>query len=347
MAKTNFATDNALTKKIWEESLYRDAAKEAYFSKFQSNGADNIVTVKRQLEKDKGDEITVGIRMRLTGAGVTEGTQLEGNEEALSTYSMKVRLAQYRHAVRDAGAMARQRTIINISAEAQSALKDWMSEKIDALHFDALGIGAGASDSPSKIFYKTSSGVQSTGTAATAKSALTVANGKLDLNMISWLKTWARTGGARDYIPLRPIKIKGKDYFVLLTHDDCLYDLRSDSSFQQAMREAEVRGSENPLFTGAVAIWDQVVIHAHENCFIGTDAGATTNVPYAKSAFLGAQALCWAWGKPVEVVQEDFDYKNELGYGIGMIAGVKRSAFNSKDYGSFGVYLSRTNVSGS
>lgn len=347
MAKTNFTTNDPLTKKIWEESLYRDAAKESYFSKFQSNGPDNIVTVKRQLEKSQGDEITIGLRKRLTGAGVTEGTQLEGNEEALSTASMKVRLAQYRHAVRDAGKMARKRSIIDIGSEAQAALKDWMSEKIDALSFDALGVGAGATDNPSKIFYKTSAGVLSTGTAATAKSALTDVDSKLSLNFLSWLKTWARTGGGRDYIPLRPVKIKGKDYYVLLTHDDCLYDLRADAAFQQAMREAEVRGSENPLFSGAVAIWDQVVIHAHENCYIGTDAGAGADVPFAKSVFLGAQALCWAWGQQVEVVQEDFDYKNELGYGISMVAGVKRSAFDSKDYGSLGVYLSRTDVSGS
>jgi N4-gp56 family major capsid protein len=284
--------------------------------------------------------------MRLTGAGVEEGTQLEGNEEALATYSMKVLLKQYRHGVRDAGEMARKRAMFDISDESQMALKDWMSEKVDQLAFDALGIGSGASDAPSKIFYKTSAGVLATGVANTAKAALTVADSKLTLNMISFLKTWAKTGGNRSYVPLRPVKVEGKEYYVLLTHPDALYDLRADSSFQQAMREAEVRGRENPLFQGSVAIWDGVVVHAHENCAIAADAGSTTNVPYAKSVLLGAQALCWAWGKRPEVVQEDFDYKNELGFGISMIAGVKRSQFDSKSYGCLGVYLARTNVSG-
>jgi hypothetical protein len=57
--------------------------------------------------------------------------------------------------------------------------------------------------------------------------------------------------------------------------------------------------------------------------------------------------LCWAWGKRPEVVEEEFDYQNEMGHAIGMIAGVKKSKFNSLDYGSLGVYFSRTNVSGS
>src|SRR5574343_39398 len=346
MAKTTFSTSDALTKKAWEEKLFRDSVKESYFSKFLSSGADNIVTEKTQLTKDKGDEITVGLRMRLAGAGVSEGQPLEGNEEKLSTYSMKITLKQYRHAVRDDGEMSRKRAMFSISDEATMGLKDWMTEKIDQLCFDEVGIGSGATVDPSKIFYKTSAGVLATGTAATAKSALTAADSKLTLNMISFIKTWAQTGGNRAYVPVRPVKIKGKDYFVLLTHNDALYDLRADTNFQQAMREAEVRGSENPLFTGAVAIWDQVVVHAHENAAIATDAGAGSNVPWTKSVLLGAQALCWAWGKRPEVVEETFDYQNEQGFAIGMIAGVKKSKFNSLDYGSLGIYLSRTNVSG-
>lgn len=347
MAKTTFSTSDALTKKAWEEKLFRDVVKESYFSKFVSSGADSIVTEKTQLSKDKGDEVTIGLRMRLAGAGVTEGQTLEGNEEKLSTYSMKLALKQYRHAVRDDGAMSRKRAMFEISGESQAALKDWMSEKIDQLHFDELGVGAGATANPSKIFYKTSTGVLATGTAATAKTALTAADGKLTLNMLSFLKAWALTGGNRSYVPLRPVKIEGKPYYVLLTHPDAVYDLRVDSNFQQAMRDAEVRGSENPLFTGALAIWDGVVIHAHENCAIATDSGAGSNVPWVKSAFLGAQALCVAYGKRPEVVQKTFDYDNEEGYATGVIMGVKKSIFNSLDYGSLGVYLARTNVAGS
>jgi hypothetical protein len=54
MAKTSFSTSDALTKKAWEEKLFRDSVKESYFSKFVSSGADTIVTEKTQLSKDKG-----------------------------------------------------------------------------------------------------------------------------------------------------------------------------------------------------------------------------------------------------------------------------------------------------
>lgn len=339
MAKTAFTTSDALTKKLWDEQLFRDSVKNSYFSPFMGENANSIITVKNALTKSKGDRITIGLRMRLSGTGVVSGQTLEGNEEKLTSYSMNVSLEQYRHAVRDNGAMDRQRAVFSIDEESKMALQDWGSEKIDQLVFDALFT------SPTKIFYATSSGITSTGTAATAKAALTAADSKLTPAMISAMKTWAATGGARSYIPIRPIMISGKKHYVLLVHDDVAYDLKRNEEFRQAVREAEVRGGENPLFTGATAILDGVVIHAHENCPIATDGGGAS-VAWAKGKFMGAQAGVWAWGKRQETVSEKFDYQNEHGYAWGIIAGTAKSQFNSLDYGSVELYTSRTNISG-
>jgi hypothetical protein len=164
--------------------------------------------------------------------------------------------------------------------------------------------------------------------------------------MISVLKTYCKTGGDRTYVPVRPVKVSGKSYYVLLVHPDCMYDLKNDATFQQAMREAQIRGAENPLFKDATAIWDGVVVHEHENCTIAADAGAGTDVPWGKAVIMGAQCLVWAWGSRAEVVSETFDYKREHGYAWKMICGTNKPVFNSLDYGSFGVYLSRTNISG-
>lgn len=344
MGYTTFATDNALTRKVWQEKLYRDSVKFSYFMKFSGSDSSSLVHVQKALEKAQGDKITFGIRMRLTGAGVTGDTVLEGNEEALTTYDYSLTLEQYRHGVRDSGRMTRKRSMFSISGESQAAIRDWGQEKIDQLCFDAIGVGSGATADPTKIFYKTSSGVLATSVAATAKSALTTADSKLTPQMISVMKAWAKTGGNRTYVPLRPYRVDGKDYYVLLVHPDCMYDLKLNSDFLQAQREAEVRGGSNPIFSGATAIWDGCVIHEHENCAIGTDAGAGSNVPWAKCVFMGAQSLVWAWGQQVEIVSETFDYGNSQGFAFGMIAAAGKPKFNSLDYGSVGVYLARTNI---
>lgn len=339
MAKTSItsAGDNAV--RLWNEQLFRDTVKESYFAKFQGKTADSLVQLKSDLDGKQGDRVTFTLRMRLQGDGVTTGQTLEGNEESLTTYTQDLYLARYRHGVRDAGALDRQRPIWDMDTESRSALKDWGSEKIDKLHFEALAA------SPTKVFYKTSAGTLATATAATAKAALTATDSKLTLPMISFIKTWAQTGGARTQTPLRPVKVGGKPYYVLLVHPDVTYDLRNDSTYQQAMREAEMRGSENPLFTDAEAVWNGVVVHSHENVTIATDGGGST-VPWAHCHFMGAQSLLWAWGARPKVIAETFDYEEEHGYGWAITAGVAKAKFNSKDFAAMSVYLARTNVAG-
>lgn len=339
MGKTTFATSDGLTKKVWEEKLYRDMLKEAYFSRFMGESADNIVSVKNVLTKQKGDDITIGIRMKLSGTGVTDGQVLEGAEEALTTYHNHVTLHQYRHAVRDNGALDRQRAMFSIDEESKSALQGWGSEKIDGLAFDAI------LTSPTRIFYKTSAGSLNTGTAATAKTALTAADGKLTPAMVSYMKAYAKTGGGRTYVPLRPVRVDGKEYYVILVHPDVMYDWKTDPTYIQTVREAEVRGPTNPIFSGSVAIWDGCIIHEHENCLIADDGGTGGAIPWCKGIFMGAQALVWAWGKREEVIQKNFDYENEHGYAWGIISGCAKPVFNSLDYGSFGIYLARTDIS--
>lgn len=343
MAKTAFATDNALTKKLYDEKLFRDAVKETYFQKFIGTTSDSLIMEKTELTKSKGDNVTMGLRMRLQGTGVVSGQALEGNEEKLVTYNQSVSLEQYRHAVRDDGEMTRQRAMFEIDVESQNALKDWGTEKIDQLIFNALF------GSPTKVFYQISGTVAHANSLALARTKCTVAaNSLLTPAFISAMKTYAKTGGNRSGLttPLRPIKVAGASYYVLLVHPDAMYDLKRDTTFTQAMREAQLRGPSNPLFQGATAIWDGVVIHEHENVPIITTGGGGA-IPMSDGLFMGAQAGLFAWGKRPEVKTKKFDYDNENGFAWGMIGKAAKSVFNSKDFGSFGVAVSRSAISDS
>jgi len=330
MGKTAFATDNALTKKAWEEKLYRDTMKEVYFSRFMGgmDDPDMLVHVNRKLTGDYGDKVTFGIVMRLSGQGVVSGQTLEGNEESLVSYDYSVTLEQYRHAVRDNGAMSRQRAMFNITAKSQKALQVWGAEKVDSLLFTALQA------SPTKIIY---------GGDATSVATLE-ATDYITPAMISKIKAGAVTGWNRTQTPLRPVRIDGKKYFVLLVHPDVGYDLKTNSVWTQAQREAAERGSSNPLFTGMLGVWDNVIVHEHENINIYTDGGAGSDVNYATCSFMGAQALVWAEGKREEAVQETFDYKNEIGHKWGVMGKAGKPTFNSNNYGSAGVYVARTKI---
>lgn len=331
MAKTAFATNNALTKKLWVESLYRDIAKVSYFDKMSSEGQDSIIQIKRDLQKSQGDTMTFGLIMELTGNGVTSGQTLEGNEEALSTYDFSITLEQYRHAVRSKSKLDAKRPMFSIDTESEAAIKRWGAMKRDKLMFAALQA------SPTKTFWINGGAI----TASGADTSI-VATDTLTLKLLSQIKVWAKNGGGRSQVPMRPVMIGGEEFFVYLTHDDSLFDLKQTSEFQQAMREAQIRGATNPLFRNATAVWDNIVIHTHENIELSTTFGSGANVAGVKSLFLGAQAGVIADGQAMNVIQRDFDYGNEQAYAIEMISAFGKAKFNSKDFAVISVHTART-----
>lgn len=343
MAVYSQASNDNKTRKLWElenEKLYRDAAMESYFlPRFGGTGKDSMVTINNKFQKEAGDNITFAIRMRLQGGGVGPGGTMEGNEDSLTFYDYNLTLTRERKAVRIERGLTGQRTQTDLEEEARAALRDWMAERIDYRILEALDV------TPSLTFYNNNGAPAYNATYATAKAAIADGTSKLTPKLLSYIKTGASTGWNRSQTPIRPIKVNGKDHYIFLAHPDAIYDLRQDSEWNEAQREANVRGSDNPIFNGMVGMWDNIVVHSHERVTIGTDAGVGANVPYSKGYFLGAQAVCWANGKRDEMVQETFDYEEEVGFQIAMTYGVKKPVFNSKDYGSVAVVLNRTRVS--
>lgn len=340
MGKTIFETSNALTKEIWEERLFRDVEIESYFvSRFMSEGENNIVQVQTDLQKSQGDRITFGIVQNLAGDGVTSGQQLEGNEEGLTSYDYPIILEQYRHGTRTRGKLDVQRAMFSIPNTSREKLKIWGAEKIDKLLVDALLA------SPTKILYRdgTTGAPSGTTVSATAKAAISAANSKITPNFISALRVWAKTGGDAQTYRIRPVKMEGHEYYVLLVNPAVMYDLRIDSDFQQAQKDAMERGKNNPLFRGATACWDNVVIHETERIPLFSDGGGGS-VTGAFGALMGAQALVWAWGERPNTVQDTFDYGNEQGWAWEMMSKAGKPVFNSKDYGSVGVVFAATDI---
>jgi N4-gp56 family major capsid protein len=230
------------------------------------------------------------------------------------------------------------RASFDMPAESRTALLNWGAEKIDSLCFTALDA------SPTKLIYSTSGTITGTTTEATAKAAIT-ASDKLTPSMVSALRVWAKTGGGRGQIPIRPVKINGRDYYVLIVYPDVLYDWKTNSTVQQSYREAMQRGSDNPLFTTASYVWDDVIIHESEWITTGTDGGGAS-VPYAKCQLLGAQALQAAFGERPSIVEDSEDYEEDWFYAWRMTFKVQKAKFNSKDYGALCLYVARSNMSG-
>jgi len=196
-----------------------------------------------------------------------------------------------------------------------------------------------------RVFYSTDGATPlSTATAATAKTALTTNS----LIFRSWCLTLRRRRRreSKNVCSHSAYKVDGKDYYIMVVHPDCLYDLMNNTTFQTAMREALERGKDNPIFAGAKAITsDGVIIHESEFVATGTDAGAGSNVPWAKCVFFGLKP-CSLSGEEHRLCHEGLRLRRPDRYGLEFHRRLQEACVHSLDFGSFGVYLARTNISG-
>jgi N4-gp56 family major capsid protein len=309
--------------------MFIDTVKRSYFSRFMG-GSDNVAYEKSDFTRQKGETMTFGIRMRATGTPITGNATVKGKEDRLTFYSYNLTLERYRYAIVDDGALTRQRFVGDIPQEIRDALVNWGAEQVDQNSFDSLAA------SPTSALY---------GGAATSTATLD-ATMLITPALISKARVYATTRRSASVIPLRPVRVDGKEYLVLLCSPDQIFDLKRNAEFQQAQREAAERGKDNPIFSGAVGVWDGVIIHEHDNTRIYSTGGAGGNVPYTHGMLLGAQALCWAWGERPSIVEEDEDYEEFKGFCWRMTSKCGKPQFNSQDYGSIAIYTADTRITG-
>jgi N4-gp56 family major capsid protein len=119
----------------------------------------------------------------------------------------------------------------------------------------------------------------------------------------------------------------------MFVHTLCARDLKNSSSWQSAQRDAMPRGLNNPIFTGALGMWDGVIVVESERMPILSGVGASS-INVAHNALCGAQSFLFAQAgteemQQVEIIEEDFDYKEDKGFAIRSVFEVKKALFNS------------------
>jgi N4-gp56 family major capsid protein len=342
MATTSYGVNNDLAVKLWSKKLFTEALKATYFSKFMGKTSSSLIQIKDETSKSAGDRITVGLRMQLSGDGVSGDGTLEGNEEALTTYADNVFIDQLRHAVRSAGKMSEQRVPFSVREEAKDGLRDWWQDRLDTWFFNQLcgntastvgtkftGMQAAIAPDADHHLFVTGSNDQALGS-----------GNVMTLNMIDKAVEKAKTLNPM----IRPLKVGGKDKYVMFLHPYQVYDLRTSTSTGQwldiqkaAMQGGDVTG--NPIFDGALGEYNGVVLHESTRVSTGVNSSTSAAISTVRRAvFCGAQAGIMAYGKDdsgeMSWVEELFDYGNQLGVSAGMIAGLKKTRFNSKDFGT-------------
>jgi N4-gp56 family major capsid protein len=340
MATTSYGVNNALAVKLWSKRLIREALKATFVFNFMDDSQDALIQIKDETSKGPGDRITVGLRMQLTGDGTQGDGTLEGNEEALVTYSDNLFIDQLRHAVRSAGKMSEQRVPFSVREEALAGLRDWWAGRLDfwaanqltgyTPQTDTRYTGLQATIAP------TSGNLIIQG--QTAESSITSSD-TATLSLIDRAVATAKT-----MTPvIRPLSVNGKPMYVAFLHPYQIYSIRTSTSTGQWLdiQKAAMTGGEiddNPIFTGAIGVYNNTVIHEWTRLPAAVQSGAA-KANTKRGVFCGAQSAAFAMGQGQDSekpnwVEQLFDYGNQLGVSGGMIAGLKKLQFNSADFGT-------------
>jgi len=324
MATGNSISNSSLRPELWRKALFADVRDLLFMERFIGSSEQSMIQELTDLKKGKGDKINFGLGMKLSGSGVTGDSELEGQEEVMVDYEEDVSVDQLRHAVRLTGEMDEQKNAYEMRSSAKNRLADWYAERIDQEIVD-------------KLCGKTTSTFSNTPTAAAATrsifaggqssvGAVTTAM-KMDTKVLDAAKQMAKLATPR----IRPLRIDGKEHYVALLHPYDATNLRQDSVWNQAQREAGVRGADNPIFSGALGIYNGIIVHEHEYVYRTNDGSGSAYV--ARNVLCGQQAGVIAWGKNLKWVEKSFDYGNKQGFSCGAIFGCLKPIFNSLDYG--------------
>jgi N4-gp56 family major capsid protein len=348
MSTHTIGVNDSLAVKLWSNRMDVEALKETTAYEFMGSGAGSLCQIMTETQKGAGDSIKWGIRMLATGEGTSENETQEGNEEGITRYSDVLLINELGHAhrVRAEGTIDRQRVPYNMREECYDSLKDWSADRVDTWFFNALagntaqtnlkytGFNAAIAPSSTRIFRAN---------AKTTDQALAATTENFTLSMIDKAVNRAKTTSPM----LRPIKGLGKDVdYVCFIHPDQTLSMRADTATAgnwfdlQGKRLQGGEGDKNGLYTGAIGIYNRTLIVENTRVPKGVHSTAGTAVDNTRRAiFCGAQALGLAFGKgggknKFKWVEELFDYERELGVRTSFIGGLKKTVYNSVDYGT-------------
>jgi len=345
MATTDYPVNHPLAVKVWGRDLFHEALAETYFSKFSGKGTDVLCQIRSELNKGPGDRIRVGLRVQLNGDGTAGDGTLEGNEEALSTFYDDLFVDQLRHAVRSGGKMSEQRVPFSVRNEAKAGLKDWWRDRLDTAFFNQLCgyTPANADTRYTGMQLVVGASADRVVRPSTVSDDQSLSTGNpFSLALIDKAVELAETTSPM----IRPFTINGEKKFVAFLHPYQVTDLRTNANTGQWLdiEKAAMAGgrvSKSPIYTGALGEYNGVILHKANRIPQGVHSSSGAVVTGVRRAvFCGAQAMLMGYGQrtsgvsDMDWVEEKFDYGNQLGVAAGLIFGMKKTVFNSKDFGT-------------
>lgn len=337
MTETTAAT--GLTVQQWDDKFFVEHVQKNRFAGEMGTDENAIIQVKEDLKQKKGDSVTFALVNRLTGAGVTDGSPLEGNEEEMDSRSHKVTINERANGVRSSS-WDNQISAIDLRKAAKATLKTWAMESTRDQVIAALGSINGVAygsaseankdawlvDNADRVLFGAQVANNSSNDHSASLANIDNTNDKLTASAASLMKRIAKTANPK----IKPLRSddSGRDFYVMYVPSLVFRDLKADSTISQAQREVSLKMQNEKLFKGGDLEWDGIIFKEIEDIGVLSGVGAAS-IDVAPVYLCGAQAVGYGIASRWKSAEETFDYGRKKGCAIMEMGGFEKLIFGS------------------
>ncbi len=270
---------------LWLRKVRGDANQEEFFNAYEGpEGSRSAVIAKDQFRTEPGNELKITVESELYSVGRTGTNVLVGKEERPKTNQFGIPIVQYRHA-EGITALGNKEAMVDEITRAAPRLGRWVGKKRDDIAFAELFSPAAAT---AKTIFAGD---------ATQTSELTTSC-RFSLDLINRCKLAMLRKGT---LPLEISDSKTGEklkMFACIIDEMSAYHMFTSTAFKAAVEAMLPRSFNHPLITGALGIWNNVLIRGYDSinqgCHQGTPlrpecsslAGTSTHDNTSGRAFL-------------------------------------------------------------
>ena len=338
---TQSTTNSANVVTNYEKMVTREYIRNNRFAKYIGTGSNAIIRVR------EGKQIvSFPLINRLTSAGVTGSTTLEGSEEQLRNYAWTLTPTYIRNAV----TFTKEewdKPNFDIYAESKEALSGWAKEKVRDDVIDALGAiyngttystyAAAAeaakdtwlANNSDRVLFGAATSNNSANDHSASLSNVDSTNDILKAASVSLMKRLAKLANPH-ITPFRTME-GDEEWYVMFTGSYAFRDLKENlSTAHQNAAPRDMKG--NPIWTDGDLVYDGVIIR--EVPEIGVISGVGASSIDVQPAYLcGAEALSFGMGQKAKLVEQEIDYKFNKGCAVELKHQIRKTFFNNIQHG--------------
>lgn len=351
MSYTSFGVNDSSAVKIWSKFLAKQERDELEIAPLMGDSDRAIIHVKEDTEKGPGDQVKFSLRARMGGDGISESETAEGAGHSLEFHQDSLVINELGNV---AASMSQhtidaQRVSFNLREECRDALSEWWATRKAVSFFNQVCGNNAQSNTkytgmnPTAAPAGTSALTRHIWPSTHATDQDVTSNDVMTTALIDKAKQKATIGDQM----VRHVMVGGAKKHVMYMSPDHVLQLRNNTTgnLWQEITKFQYSGtdvSKNPYYNGALGEWNGVILRQSQDVTRGVHSSTgAADADTRRAVLLGAQAAACAYGRKGDYKnskyrwnEELLDHKRKLEVSAWQIWGMKKTKFNSVDYGT-------------